>query len=138
MKLICDSKNLKTYRIVSRANHLVVSPFFKSEVNRLISSKKKDANIIEFEQLLESECEIPVKTHINLFSKSSMTSKMNIIYVNKLKLKSSHRDLLAELLTRSLEIMDIEGKVSKLLHLQDADERSAFFNEFGAISKSYI
>ncbi|MAS72053.1 MAG: hypothetical protein CMP13_15770 [Zunongwangia sp.] len=138
MKLDYSGKHLKTYRIVERANQLLISPFFKAEVNNLLATYCKKELSEEFLAILETEERVLVKTTFSPFSKKKIFFKSNSLYVNTLRLKSSHRDALASLMHSVLNVADENHSISKLLDFENQRQKNHFFNEFGAISKSYI
>ena len=138
MKLNYSGKHLKTYRIVDRANQLLISPFFKAEVDNLLVTYNKSEISDKFKAILETDKLVPVKTVFSPFSRNKILSRSNAIYVNTLRMKKSHRDALASLMNVVLQKADENDAISKILGFENKQQKENFFKEFAAISKNYM
>ena len=138
MKLNYSGKHLKTYRIVDRANQLLISPFFKAEVDNLLTAYYRSEISDNFKTILETDRLVSVKTFFNPFSRKKILSRSNAIYVNSLRIEKSHRDALVSLMHGVLQKADENDVVSNTLGLENKQQKENFFKEFAAISKNYM
>ena len=136
MKLNYSGKHLKTYRIFDRANQLLISPFFKAEVDNLLTAYYRSEISDNFKTILETDRLVSVKTFFNPFSRNKILSRSNAIYVNTLRIEKSHRDALASLMHGVLQKADEKDAVSKTLGLENKQQKENFFKEFEVISKN--
>ncbi|MCL6220135.1 hypothetical protein [Zunongwangia pacifica] len=138
MKLYYSGNHTKIRRLVHRANQLIVSPFYLSELKKYLVAKGKEDKFDLFKGLLDKDQEILVKTYLRIFSGTCIELKHHVIAVNTFRLNKSHRDLLALLTENMYREMDAQLEISNLLNLNSKPEKETFFKEIGAISKSYI
>ncbi|WBL21680.1 hypothetical protein [Zunongwangia sp. HRR-M8] len=137
MKLYYSGNHSKLEAIVNRANEIIESPFYISELRKYLIENNRGCYFGIFKKLLENDKQIKVKLHFNPFTRIKINSKSNSIMVSPTSLSGTHRDVIVLLSEYIYRIILSNPQISRCLNFSQ-EEKNEFLKEMGGISKHYF